>query len=208
MPYQNLPVKKNFGCSSCSLKILTFFLWNYTLSHYPACQALPLSGVLWPLPAGWYGRACFGGRVRFFGGRVIFMASASTSEPSPNCSLLRWSTFIYSCPRKTFFRNFSLPRTPFFAAVLVQYNIAPMPQDFTFYILVCSQSKQHHQHITHIMKMGQTLAYLQEQATSLKPTSPSSSFSRLLSAHIHRANPIHKRPRSRLAAHQIWCSFQ
>ena len=83
-----------------------------------------------------------------------------------------------------------------------------MPQDFTFYILVCSQSKQHHQHITHIMKMAQTLAYLQEQATSLKPTSPSSSFSRLLSAHIHRANPIHKRPRSGLAAHQIWCSFQ
>ena len=96
------PRKKNFGCSSCSLQILTF-LWNYTLSHYPACQALPLSGVLWPLPAGWYGRACFGGRVRFFGGRVIFMASASTSEPSPNCSLLWWSTFIYSCPRGTFF---------------------------------------------------------------------------------------------------------
>ena len=73
-----------------------------------------------------------------------------------------------------------------------------MPQDLTLLselaIPIQATSSAYH---TYSMKMAQTLAYLQEQATSLKPTSPSSSFSRLLSAHIHRANPIHKRPRSR-----------
>ena len=50
-------------------------------------------------PVGWPGRACFGGRV-------IFMGWAARSEPSPNCSLLWWSTFI-SCFVKSL-------ETPFF----------------------------------------------------------------------------------------------
>ena len=36
VPYQNLPVKKNFGCSSCSLKILTFFF--YEITPFPTTQ--------------------------------------------------------------------------------------------------------------------------------------------------------------------------
>ena len=75
-------------------------------------------------PVGWPGRACFGGRV-------IFMGWAATSEPSPNCSLLWWSTFISCFVKKS--RDPLLLLGGFVAAYKSIFSTcAPCPEVFWF----------------------------------------------------------------------------